>query len=217
MTNQPTNRTETVKLPKLDLDENSNAEHEAKSESVRIIDKRWWAKDSKASDADSGTRSDKPSYVQDLENQVAEKDKILRDYATKYKAAAKEIDETRLRVKKEISKDIEREKRNLLTAFLEVIDNLDRAIQSGSEDSALLKGVELVRQQFLSVLNGYNVSPLKVIGEVFDPSLHDAISTTPVSDITQDNIVLTMIKPGYHVGKDVLRPATVTVGKHNPS
>ena len=215
MTNQPTNRTETAELKKLDLAENSNAKHEA--ESVRIIDKRWWAKDSNANNADGGTRSDKPSYIQDLEKQVAEKDEMLRDYAARYKEVAKEFDETRLRVKKETSKDIEREKRNLLTAFLEVIDNLDRAIQSGSEDSALLKGIELVHQQFLSVLNGYEVSPLEAVGEVFDPSLHDAISTTPVSDITQDNLVLTVIKPGYRVGKDVLRPATVTVGKHNPS
>ena len=43
--------------------------------------------------------------------------------------------------------------------------------------------------------------------------MHDALSTVPVTDPTRDNIVVAAVKSGYRVGDDVLRPASVTVGK----
>ena len=187
---------------------------------VRVVDKRWWARDDGATSADGETRSDKPSYVVELETRLAEKDDLLKDYAARYKDAAREFEETRVRVRREVSKDVEREKRKVLAAFLEVVDNLERAIEAGqsnSADSALVAGVEMVRQQFLTVLTGYGVSPIDATGAAFDPTLHDAVSAVPVGDVAQDNVVQAVIKLGYRVDDEILRPASVTVGRHDPS
>jgi molecular chaperone GrpE len=197
----------------------SGADSEEEPREVRVVDKRWWAQGAGATVEDE-QRSDKPSYVADLERQLAEKDGLLRDYAAKYKEASKEFEEARVRMRREIAKDVEREKRRVLAAFLNVVDNLDRAIEAGraeSADSALLTGVEMVRQQFLATLDGYGVAPIDAAGETFDPTVHDAVSTVPVADAAQDNVVIDIVTPGYRVEDEVLRPASVTVGKHAPS
>ena len=100
-----------------------------------------------------------------------------------------------------------------------MLDNLDRAIEAGREisadtaDTVLLKGVVLVRDQFLATLDRHGVTRIEAENEPFDPNVHDALSTVPVTDPTRDNIVVAAVKSGYRVGDDVLRPASVTVGK----
>ena len=57
------------------------------------------------------------------------------------------------------------------------------------------------------------VTQIAAAGQVFNPTVHEALSTAPVDDPKQENVVATVIKPGYLIGKDVLRPASVIVGK----
>ena len=189
---------------------------------VRVVDRRWWARSGDAEKADS-VRSDKPSYVAELEKQLADKDAQLTTYAAKYRAAAGEFEETRVRLRREIGKDVEREKRGVLATFLDIVDNLERAIdaaRSSADDNPtagrLVEGVELVRQQCLSTLQGFGVTPILATGQPFDPNLHDAVSTVPVEQPSQADVVIDVIKVGYVIGDEVLRPATVTVGKLAP-
>ena len=189
---------------------------------VRVVDRRWWARDD--GENTEGARSDKPTYVEELEAKLADKDKLLADYAARYKTAANEFEETRVRLRKGVAKDVEREKRSVLTSFLEIIDNLDRAIgasRDASDDDpgvmSLLHGVEMVRQQFLSTLNSYGVKPIDAAGTRFDPRVHDAISVVPVTDSAREDVVIDVVKPGYEMDDEVLRPATVTVGKLAPA
>ena len=51
-----------------------------------------------------------------------------------------------------------------------------------------------------------------MIGQPFDASRHEAISTAPVSDPAQDGRVVAVVKEGYVIGDELLRPASVVVG-----
>jgi molecular chaperone GrpE len=185
---------------------------------VKVVDRRWWAKTEEAAESDSrsGSTSLKPTYVEELEQKVAEKDKQVQEYLAKYRQAASEFEESRLRLRREISKDIERVRREILSELLDVIDNLDRALdaarQSPSPD-ALLQGVDMVRRQFLSKLEGLGVKPIPAASTKFDPSVHEAISTVPAASADQDGMVVGVIRQGYRIGDDVLRPAAVAVAK----
>ena len=154
----------------------SSKEHEIP---VKVVDRRWWAR---GEDADPpGERSTKPTYVEELERQVAEKDRIAQEYIAKYRQAASEFEESRLRLRREISKDIERGRREILADLLEVVDNLDRAIEAAERSTApeaLLQGVEMVRRQFLSKLEGLGVRRIDAAGVSFDPLRHEAGSLT---------------------------------------
>lgn len=182
---------------------------------VKVVDRRWWARgDDGGAPVDPAT--DKPTYVQELERQVAEKDKIAQEYLAKYRQAAGEFEESRLRLRREISKDIERARRDVLSEMLEVLDNLDRAIDSsakGASAEAILQGVEMVRRQFLSKLESLGVTRIAAHGEPFDPSLHEAITTVPAPSAEDEGRIIGIVRHGYRIGDDVLRPASVAVAK----
>jgi molecular chaperone GrpE len=184
---------------------------------VKVVDRRWWANpDASASAEGSTSTSLKPTYVEQLELQVAEKDKQIQEYIAKYRQAAGEFEEMRLRLRREISKDIERTRREILSELLEVVDNLERALEAARRSpsaDALLQGVEMVRRQFLSKLEGLGVKPIDSTDARFDPTLHEAISTVPAASPDQDGMVVGIIRQGYRIGDDVLRPAAVAVAK----
>ena len=182
---------------------------------IRVVDKRWWARENGgAGDAPSG----KPSYVEDLERQLADKDELLEGATARCQEAAAELERTRERLRREAEKDIGREVRRVLASFLDVVDNLDRAVavqppEGADWEGSVLRGVGLVREQFLAALERHGVTRFDAAQEPFDPTRHDALSTVPVTDGGQDNVVVEVVKPGYLIDGEVLRPASVTVGR----
>jgi molecular chaperone GrpE len=183
---------------------------------VKVVDRRWWARGADAPGADV-KESAKPSYVAQLEEQLAEKDRQLQEAIGKYRQAASEFEESRLRLRREISKDIERGRRELISEMLDVLDNLDRAIDSArqpaAQQDALVKGIEMVQRQFLSKLDGLGVTRIDVGSGPFDPAVHEAVTTVPAASPDQDGAIVGIIRHGYKIGQDVLRPAAVAVAK----
>ena len=183
---------------------------------VKVVDRRWWARGDDGGAATAERTTTKPTYVEELERQVLEKDRLAQEYIAKYRQAAAEFDESRLRLRREISKDVERGRREILADLLEVVDNLDRALESARQTAsaeALLQGVEMVRRQFLSKLEGFGVRRLDVEGQPFDPLKHEAVTTVPAADPADDGRVVGVVRHGYTIGEDVLRPASVAVAK----
>jgi len=181
---------------------------------VKVVDRRWWARDADAAPAEGASGSLKPTYVEELERQVAEKDRQVQEYLAKYRQGAAEFDEARLRLRREISKDIERARREVLAEMLEVLDNLDRAIDAArgaSAPEAFLTGVEMVQRQFLAKLEMLGVTRMASEGQPFDPALHEAITTVPAASAGQDGQIVGVIRHGYRMGEQVLRPASVAV------
>ena len=185
---------------------------------IKVVDRRWWANPEGKAGPEPGAASSqlKPTYVEQLEQQLAEKDRQSQEFLAKYRQASAEFDEARLRLRREIAKDIERARREVILEMLDVLDNLDRAITSAREsagDTALLQGVELVRRQFLSKLEGLGVRPIDAEGQQFDPLQHEAVTILPAAVPDQDGLVIGVIRAGYMIGDEVLRPAAVAVAK----
>ncbi len=191
---------------------------------IKVVDRRWWARGDGA-DTAAQEPSLKPSYVEELEKRLAEKDKEIQDYLSKYRDASTGFDESRARLRKETSKEIERGRRAMLVEFLEVVDNLDRAIDAAAEAlengetsqnfQALLQGILMVQQQFLAKLEGFGIRRLDLEGRSFDPALHEAVTTVPVPTPADDGRIVGVIAHGYAVEEEVLRPAMVAVGKYS--
>jgi molecular chaperone GrpE len=192
----------------------SDSEHEIP---VKVIDRRWWAKGESEASATGDRVLLKPTYVEELERQIAEKDRQIQEYIAKYRQAAQEFEDARVRLRREIGKDIERGRREILADLLDVVDNLDRALdaarQPRASTDALLQGVELVRRQFLAKLEGLGVTRIDVEEQRFDPEVHEAITTVPASTPDDDGMIVGVIRHGYRIGDEVLRPAAVAVAK----
>jgi len=71
----------------------------------------------------------------------------------------------------------------------------------------------MVRRQFLSKLDSLGVKRIESEGTQFDPLRHEAVSTVPASTPEDDGRVVGIIRHGYTIGDDVLRPASVAVAK----
>jgi molecular chaperone GrpE len=122
-----------------------------------------------------------------------------------------------------VGRDVERGRRAVLAELLDVVDNLDRAIAAARDPGAstpstardqLARGVELVRDQFLAKLDALGVSRVPALGQPFDAVHHEAVTTSPVSEPSQDGMVIAVIREGYAIGDDLLRPASVVVGRY---
>ena len=191
---------------------------------LKVVDRRWWARqqaEERSASPDAAAAAEeaprlKPTYVEDLEQQLAERDRQLQDVLTKYREASREFDDARARLRKEIAKDIERGRRTMILELLDVVDNLDRAIDAGRathQGDPLLEGVSIVRDQFLAKLAGFGVARIDALGQTFDPSAHEAVTTVPTTDPARDHVVCGVIRPGYRLGDEVLRPAQVAVAQ----
>jgi molecular chaperone GrpE len=184
-------------------------------EPIKVVDRRWWARGDDAPAVESSVG--KPSYVEELEQRLAERDRQVQQALQQLKAATTEYDEARVRARREVVKEVERSKRAMLGELLEVLDNLDRALDAArtaqSVDS-LLEGVRLVRSQFLSRLEGFGITTLDALDQPFDPALHEAVTTVPVASPEDDDRVVGIVRSGYRIGDEILRPAMVAVGKH---
>ena len=103
-------------------------------------------------------------------------------------------------------------KRDVATAMLPVLDNLERAADAAanSPDEALKNGVDLVLRQMNDVYQKLNVSPINRLGEKFDPNLENAI-LQGTSEEGEPGTVCQVLQKGYMMGDKVLRHAMVKV------
>jgi len=180
---------------------------------VKVVDRRRWRDDGELNPEAAPQPSLKPTYVEELEQRVAQADKTAQEYIAKYREASHEFEDARARMRKEVAKDAERNRREVFVSLLEVVDNLDRAIDAAKGDDPLLQGVRMVRDQFLSKLEGFGVKRIASEGQPFDPQLHEAVTTIPATAAAPDGHVAGIIRPGYLIRDDVLRPALVAVAK----
>lgn len=101
-----------------------------------------------------------------------------------------------------------------LTEILPVVDNFDRARQQlnpqSEEAQSLHRSYQNLYKQLVDVFKQLGVSPMRVEGEPFDPSLHEAVLREPSEDHPED-VVIEELQRGYHLDGRVLRHALVKV------
>jgi molecular chaperone GrpE len=184
----------------------------------RIKDRRWWVRPDDDASPDSGSDAQaepsRPTQIAALEAELADRDQRLREAAAREREALREIDEARRRLERDARKEIGRARRDLVTALLPVLDDLDRAIAAAREAGAadvLLTGVELVRSGFLERLRGFGVERFDPTGDRFNPIRHDAVATVPAADGGESGVIVTTVRPGYAAEGETIRPAQVIV------
>jgi len=98
----------------------------------------------------------------------------------------------------------------VISAFLPVLDDLQRAIEAApdSADANWLEGVNLVAQKFSGVLTQSGVEEIHALGQAFDPNMHEAVGQAP----GPEGQVVHLLRRGYTLKGNVIRPAMVMVG-----
>ncbi len=101
-----------------------------------------------------------------------------------------------------------------LSSILPVVDNFDRARQQldpqGEEAQTLHRSYQGLYKQLVDVLKQLGVAPMRVVGQLFDPTLHEAVLREPSEEQPED-VVIEELQRGYHLNGRVLRHALVKV------
>ena len=159
------------------------------------------------------------------ENENKTNEEIKEDVKTEnIQTMQTELDELNERYKRVFAefenykKRTQKEKENLynsilgdiITTVLPVIDNLEIAVNAECKDENYKQGVELVQKQFKEFLAKNKVQEIPALGETFDPSQHEAVSSVQddskgVQEIVQE------YRKGYKIGEKVIRHSMVVV------
>jgi molecular chaperone GrpE len=155
---------------------------------------------------DFATQSDTDD---DCAKEVAElKDKNLRLYA--------EFENYRKRTTKEKLDLIKTASQDILSSLLPILDDFDRAakvVEGLGEKDAAGEGLLLVHQKLSSLLKSKGLEPLVSDLEVYDPELHEAITTIPAPTPELKGKVLDTVMKGYLLNDKLIRHAKVVVGE----
>ncbi|MBR0161011.1 MAG: nucleotide exchange factor GrpE [Oscillospiraceae bacterium] len=99
---------------------------------------------------------------------------------------------------------------DVVTKFLPVYDNLERALKQGTEDEAYRKGVEMIMTQFCTTLEKLGVEEVPSLGQKFDPALHNAVMHVDDEEKGENEIV-EVFQKGFRLNDKVIRFAMVKV------
>ena len=181
---------------------------------MKIIDKQFEQEEQVVDAAKSAQEEVKEAEQAEQLEQVEKTEvEILteksNELADKLLRLTAEFDNFRKRTQKEKENLYKDAQAATIGAFLDVLDNLERAALAGDGDD-LSKGVELVIAQFKSVLEKMGVSVIDPQGEAFNPDLHNAVSHIEDENVGE-NIVVNVFQKGYIMGDRVIRFAMVQV------
>ena len=173
------------------------------------------------------TQQTEPSQELDpLEEAIARVQELEEQLKTQIEEAANKEQDILLRSRAEIEnlrrrteQDVEKAHKFALEKFskdiLNTIDNLERALATpeNKEDEsvkALFDGVELTLKELVSTVSRFGVEAVGVVGETFNPDLHQAISMQPAEGF-ETNQISVVLQKGYTLNGRVIRPAMVMV------
>lgn len=144
-----------------------------------------------------------------LEPELRELEKVR----TQLSRLAADFANYRNRTRAEAAQCQELGKAAVLTDLLDIADDLERALRaSETEPGALRDGVAGVYRRLRRILDKHNVQPIPTVGERFDPTCHEAVSTVPANGVPPDYIAAEHQR-GYLINGRLLRPARVVVAK----
>ncbi len=144
------------------------------------------------------------------EEKIAELEDEKATLNDKYLRICAEYDNFRRRSQREKDSLYGDVKANVLSQFLPVYDNLERALKQGTADEAYRKGVEMIMNQFNTTLEKLGVTPIECLGEKFDPTLHNAVMHVDDEEKGENEIV-EVFQKGFKCGDKVIRFAMVKV------
>lgn len=158
---------------------------------------------------DEGEKITQVSEIESLKKQLdEEKDRSIR--------LAAEFDNFRKRSQKDREEFIKYANEQLILELVDVLENLERGLGNDPESNGkdkLIEGMELVYKQFKNVLEKNGLTPIKAIGEQFDPYKHEAMMITQTDECEEDTVLEEFAK-GYMLNNNVIRYSKVRVSKN---
>ena len=156
--------------------------------------------------------TDEVKQENEEKSELQKKQIELEELDDRYKRVFAEFENYKKRTQKEREGLYNSVLGDILINMLPLIDNLQMATNAECKDEAYKQGVELVEKQFKDFLIKNKVEEIPAVGEIFDPSVHEAVSSVQ-DDTKQSGEIVQEYRKGYKIGSKVLRHAMVVVNQ----
>lgn len=199
-------------------------ENEEKEEKVEMPEEAQEAphKEEKEKDRKKRKIAEQAEQIKQLNEKLQqleeERDKLkdtVLETRDQYLRLQAEWDNYRRRTAKERLELIDNAGRDILTGFLPILDDCQRALQVLRESdaaTAAIEGTELIYNKLMGYLNQRGVERIEARGAAFDTDFHEAVAQFPVEDPEKKNTVIDVTQEGYTLNGTVIRYAKVVVG-----
>jgi molecular chaperone GrpE len=150
----------------------------------------------------------------DVQKLRAERDDLFEKFAR----AVADAKNTQRRIQAEADQRVQYANQSLIKTLLPVIDNFERALAVDPDKvdaRSILKGMQIVHDQWLSVLRGQQVEEIAPTpGTPFDPTRHEALMEQDAPQCAgKGPTVVNLLQKGYALQGRTLRPAQVAVSR----
>ena len=153
------------------------------------------------------------SEIESLKASLEDKTKQCDEYKDMIQRLAAEFDNYKKRTAREKEALYFDALSDVVSEFLPVIDNIERAInacKSENTQESMLEGIELISRQVKETLKKLGVEPIECVGKKFDPNLHEAVMHIE-DDTYEQNVVVEEFQKGYICKDKVIRHSIVKV------
>jgi len=159
--------------------------------------------------ADGDDPSDRSETDRSHDDAVAERIAALQDA---WRRESADLANFRKRFDSELERGRTVERERVLSEWLSVMDDLERAIaHARAAPDSVISGLEAILQRGSDILNRLGYRRFDDTDVPFDPNRHDAIATVPADEQHPPGTVVSVEQPGYGDEDRMLRPAGVVV------
>lgn len=155
-------------------------------------------------------QNDNSNDCDEKSEKISELEAKLNDSEDKYLRLFAEYDNFRKRTSKEKTETFGNATAKCIENILPVMDSFERAIIAECSDEAYKNGMNMIFNQFKSILDKLDVKEVPALGEDFNPNLHNAVTKVDSEDFESGKICQVYQK-GYKIGDRLIRPAMVVV------
>ena len=141
------------------------------------------------------------------------------DFKAKYYYLAAEVENMRKRFERDKENLLKFGNEKVLSGLVGVVDNFDLTVSALKNDNDekvqnIVKGIDMIRNQFLDVLKQNGLSQVESLGKIFDPNFHEAVAQAPAEG-KADQEIITEYQRGYILNGRLLRASKVVVANNN--
>jgi molecular chaperone GrpE len=178
------------------------------------------AENEKDAEVSEGPEAEAPVMVlqeelENLQKELEETRSKVNEYLDGWQRARAEFANYKKRVDRDQAQTYQVATGNVVRRFLEVLDDLERALKNrpeNGEGAVWAEGIELIYRKLQNMLENEGVKPMEIENDFFDPNLHEAVVSEENSEYESGQII-DVIRQGYVMGDRVLRPAMVRVAR----
>ena len=167
-------------------------------------------------DEEAAEEVEAPSREAELEAQLKELQARLRAVSAAYQQQQEEMDTVRARLERQAALKEEMRRGEVVVALFDPVQNLKRSIDAASKGASMedtVAGLKLVQKAFMDAFAKLGLEEVPGEGARFDPNLHEALTTVPVTDPAMDEVVIEVFSAGFRIGSRLIAPARVVVGR----